>query len=336
MAKQSLSEQLDRALDTILVRRNSSLPAADRKLIPLLRIAAALRDLPREDFKLRLKQNLQRRTSMASKPVPGGEAKPKVDPIRKGFRSLTPYPVVQDVPALLDFMKHTFLAEELFRATGSAGGFHCEVRVGDSIMMIGGGGAGLAWRGESRPMALHVYVGDTDATYKRALAAGATSIGVPADQPYGERSAGVKDASGNVWYIATIAGKTYHADAPPTVIPYLHPLRAEPVISFLKHAFGAVEQGKFASPDGVVHHAILKIGNSAIEMGEAHDQYQPMPSMFYLYVPDVDAVYNTALQAGATSMTPPATQPYGDRVGGVKDVFGNEWYIATHVGEATS
>jgi PhnB protein len=335
MAKQSLSGQLDLAIATVLSQRNSTLPVADRALRPLLSVASVLRDLPREDFKLRLKQELQRRTSMASKPVPSGEAKPKIDPIRTGFRSLTPYPVVQDVPALLDFMKQTFLAEELFRAIGSAGGFHCEVRVGDSMMMIGGGGAGAAWRGDSRPMALHIYVGDTDAAYKRALAAGATSLSEPAEMPYGERSAGVKDPSGNVWYIATISGKTYHADAPPAVIPYLHPLRAEPVISFLKHAFGAVEQGKFASPDGVVHHAILKIGSSAIEMGEAHDQYQPMPSMFYLYVADADAVYKSALEAGAISVTPPATQPYGDRVGAVKDVFGNEWYIATCVSDAS-
>jgi uncharacterized glyoxalase superfamily protein PhnB len=68
-----------------------------------------------------------------------------------------------------------------------------------------------------------------------------------------------------------------------------------------------------------------------MEMGEAHGKYQPMPAMFYLYVPDCDAVYRRALAAGATSISEPKDQSYGDRSAGVKDVFGNQWYIATHI-----
>jgi uncharacterized glyoxalase superfamily protein PhnB len=56
-----------------------------------------------------------------------------------------------------------------------------------------------------------------------------------------------------------------------------------------------------------------------------------MPTMFYLYVPDADAVYRRALAAGATSSQTPADQLYGDRTAAVKDAFGNEWYIATHI-----
>jgi PhnB protein len=70
-------------------------------------------------------------------------------------------------------------------------------------------------------------------------------------------------------------------------------------------------------------------------MGEAHGPYQPMPTMFYLYVPDVDALYQRAINAGATSMSAPADQPYGDRSAGVKDAFGNQWYIATHFKDVT-
>jgi len=66
-------------------------------------------------------------------------------------------------------------------------------------------------------------------------------------------------------------------------------------------------------------------------MGEAHGPYQPMPTMFYLYVPDVDAMYSRALHAGATSAGEPADQPYGDRTASVKDAIGNQWYIATHI-----
>jgi PhnB protein len=254
-------------------------------------------------------------------------------PIPKGYHTITPYLIAQDAPALIDFMKQTFGAEETFRTVGSAGGIHAELRLGDSMLMVGGGGPGLSWRGESKPMAFHYYVEDTDAVYQRAMAAGAASIQPPTDQPYGERSGSVIDPSGNYWYIATHKGERYIPEGRYTVTPYLHPLRAEPFIGFLKRAFGAEELEKYASPDGVIHHAGIRIGDSALEMGEAQGPYQPMPSTFYLYVPNVDAMYLRALNAGATSTTEPADQPYGDRTAGVKDVFGNQWYIATHIQE---
>ncbi len=112
---------------------------------------------------------------------------------------------------------------------------------------------------------------------------------------------------------------------------YLHPLRAEPVIGFLRRAFGAEEIAKHASPDGVVHHAEVRVGDSVVEMGEAHGPYQPMPSMFYVYVPDCDSVYRQAIAAGAKSLHELTDQPYGDRNGAVTDPFGNIWYIGTHV-----
>jgi uncharacterized glyoxalase superfamily protein PhnB len=203
-------------------------------------------------------------------------------------------------------------------------------------MMIGGGGAGYGWKGESKLGAFHVYVRDCDATYKRALAAGGTSLDEPADQFYGERSASVRDAEGNQWYIATFKGENYKSEGAPDVQPCLHPLRAEPVLNFIKRAFGAQELGRSASPDGVIHHVTVQIGDSHLEMGEAHGKYQPMQSMFYLYLPDVDAVYRRALAAGATSIEEPKDQSYGDRNAGVRDPFGNEWYIATHLRDVAS
>jgi uncharacterized glyoxalase superfamily protein PhnB len=233
--------------------------------------------------------------------------------------------------ALLDFMKQAFDAEETFRTIGSAGGVHAEVRVGDSMIMIGGGGPELAWKGTPMPTAFHVYVPDCDAVYKSALQAGATSIDEVVDQPYGERSGSVKDAAGNFWYIATHKGETYIPKGLNSVNVYMHPPRAEPVIGFLKRAFGAQELAKYPSPDGVIHYAEIRVGDSVIEMGEAHGRYQPMNTMFYLYVPDCDAVYRRALAAGGTSISEPIDQPYGDRSGAVKDAFGNQWYIATHI-----
>ncbi len=260
-----------------------------------------------------------------------GEQEPEKKPASPpaGFRSVTPYLIAQDGVALIDFVKETFGAEELHRGIGSAGGIHAEIRIGDSMLMIGGGIPSREFKAAPKTHGLHVYVEDADAVYQRALDAGATSIQPPTDHEYGERSGSVKDAVGNHWYIATGKGGKYIPEGLNNVNAYLHPLRAEPVIGFLKRAFGAREIAKYAAPDGVIHHAAIRIGDSVVEMGEAHGPYQPMPTMFYLYVPDVDAVYHRAVAAGAASLSAPQDQPYGDRNAGVKDSFGNEWYIAT-------
>ena len=254
-----------------------------------------------------------------------------VNPVRQGFRMVTPYLVAEDGNALLDFARDVFSAEEMLRVNTPIGGVHGELRIGDSIVMMGGGTPGHKFPATLQPNALHVYVKDADAVTKKALAAGATLVDELRDQEYGERSASVKDAAGNLWYIATAKGKNYMPEGLHNVNPYLHPLRAEPLISFLKRAFRAEEVAKYASPDGVIHHAVIRVGDSVVEMGEAHGKYEPMPAMFYLYVPNMDAVYRQALAAGATSFQEPADQPYGDRNAGVKDAFGNKWYIATHV-----
>lgn len=263
------------------------------------------------------------------------QSQPVVSPIPAGYHTLTPYLVARDAVALIDFVKHTFGAEEKFRAIGSAGGIHCEVRIGDSMVMIGGGGPGLSWNGNAWPTALHVYVEDVDLAYRHAIEAGAISVHDVRQRAYGERSAGVKDASGCDWYIATAEGGSYIPKGLRAVSPYLHPQHSQPVIDFLKNAFGAEEVAKFATPDGVIQHAKIKIGDSILEMGDAHGPYAPKPTMFYMYVPDVDALYRRALQAGAQSDSEPKDQPYGDRTGSVKDPFGNLWYIATHFRDMT-
>jgi PhnB protein len=153
----------------------------------------------------------------------------------------------------------------------------------------------------------------------------------PADMDYGERSGGVTDPFGNVWYIATAHGTRYIPEGLHSLNVYLHPHRAEPLIAFMTRAFGADQIEKYASPEGIIHHARARIGDSTIEMGEAHGPYQPIPTMFYVYVPNVDAAYHRALAAGAESISAPADQPYGDRSAGVKDAFGNQWFVATQI-----
>jgi PhnB protein len=261
----------------------------------------------------------------------------RVNPIPRGFHRVTPYIVTSDGDAMLDFAKSAFGAEVTLRAVGEgAGGIHGEVRIGDTMLMMGGGIPGKPFAAQPRTAALHIYVEDTDAAYEKAVEAGATTINGPQDHDYGERGASVKDPFGNLWYIATHKGESYIPQGMHTVNVYLHPRRAEPAISFLKRAFGAQELAKYASPDGVVHHAQVRIDDSIVEMGEAHGPYQPMPSMFYMYVPDCDAVYLRALAAGAKSLHELTDQPYGDRNGAVTDPLGNIWYIATHVKDVTT
>lgn len=256
--------------------------------------------------------------------------KSNVNPVPRGFRMVTPYLVAADGLSLLDFTKQGLGAEELKRVVMPTG-VHAEVQIGDTRLMMGGGLAGKKFPGTLQPNALHIYVKDTDEVTKRAVAAGAALVDEPRDQDYGERSSTIKDLAGNYWYIATGRGASYKPQGLFNVNPYLHPRRAEPLIAFLKRAFGAAEVAKYASPDGVVHHAVVRVGDSVLEMGEAHGKYDTMEAMFYLYVPNMEAVYRQALAAGATSFQEPTDQPYGDRNAGVKDNFGNRWYIATHI-----
>ena len=323
MSNVSLIEQLDGAVEAIIANPDAPLPSMDASVAGLLRVAAELRDLPHPEFKTRLKADLlERSRSMTTAAV---------KPVREGFHTVTPYLIVQDAAELIDFVKNAFDAEELYRGTGSAGGIHAEVKIGDSMIMIGGG---AVLDRATMPTGLHLYVKDADAVYERAVQSGATSLYGPVDQVYGDREASVKDLSGNHWYIATHKPTGHMPEGLRTVTPYLHPRGAARMIDFLKQAFGAEEKSRYQSPDGVIHHAVVMIGDSMIEMGEARGEWQPMATTFYMYVDDVDSLYRRALAAGAASRSEPANQPYGDRVAGVADPFDNVWYIATRKGEA--
>jgi PhnB protein len=298
-------EQLDRAIEILLAGGH---PAGRDELAE---VAAQLIYLPDENFKQRLKSALERRTAMPSIPTH----------IREGFRTVTPYITTAEGDKFIAFLKQTFAAVEVERHSPAPGRFHAEVRIGDSMLMVGSGPGG------GKPAALHVYVDDCDAAWARALAAGATSTGEPADRPYGERSGHVTDTFGNHWYIAT---RFAAAPAPAgynDILPYLHPPKARPYIEFLKRAFGAEELGVYES-EGRVMHAAARIGNSVIEMGEALDA-AVVGSALFMYVEDIDAVYERAITAGATSVRPPTDQPYGHRDAALLDPAGYTWYPAT-------
>ena len=116
-----------------------------------------------------------------------------------------------------------------------------------------------------------------------------------------------------------------------SVQPYLIVNGASGLIEFLKSAFGATQTELMAGPDGKVMHAEVRIGDSTVMIADPQGQWQPTQAALYVYVPSVDETFKKALAAGATSTMEPADQFYGDRHGGVKDQWGNFWWIATRV-----
>jgi uncharacterized glyoxalase superfamily protein PhnB len=116
-----------------------------------------------------------------------------------------------------------------------------------------------------------------------------------------------------------------------TVTPYITVDNPGAVIDFLKNAFDAQETFAMRDEKGNIQHAEVKVGNSMVMLGGAHDQWKARPGNFYVYVEDCDAAYKRALAAGGKSLSEPQTQFYGDRHAAVTDAQGNNWWVATHV-----
>lgn len=319
MPDRALVERLDEAIDRLLAG------AEPRRVEPdvasLAAVAGMLRALPSAEFKTRLKTELQRSVVMAA-----------ATERRATLRTVSPFIIHARAPELVEFLKRSFGAEEMRRDISAAAyGFYAEVRVGDSVLMIGGGDA--AEHG-NLPGAFHVFVDDCDAAYTRSIAAGAKTLagllGEPADRPYGERSAFVEDAFGNYWYIATPLGPgsaSGPGTRPGSVQPHLHPSAVRKQIAFLKEAFGAGEVS-IVEHGGRVAHADVRIGDAVLEMGEPEDRSGIPLGGFFVRVDDVDAAYSRALAAGATSVRPPADLPYGYRSAIVRDAEGYLWWPA--------
>lgn len=123
-----------------------------------------------------------------------------VNPIPKGYNTLTPFLVVTNGAEIIEFLKNAFEAEEMYRMTGPDNGImHAELKLGNSMIMIGEAMAdNKPW-----PNMLYFYTKDVDSVYQKALDAGAKSVNEPANHYYGDRNAGVMDPAGNMWWIAT-------------------------------------------------------------------------------------------------------------------------------------
>ncbi len=121
-----------------------------------------------------------------------------------------------------------------------------------------------------------------------------------------------------------------------SVIPYLVVSDAVAQIEFMKQALGAKELLRMTNPDGTIGHAEMRIGDSVVMLGQAGEQWKPMPCMLYLYVTDVDALYLRAVDAGGVSIKEPQDQFYGDRTAGVQDKNGNQWCFGTHIEDVST
>ncbi|MGH7506605.1 MAG: VOC family protein [Longimicrobiales bacterium] len=129
--------------------------------------------------------------------------------IPEGFHTLTPYLILRDAAKAIEFYRKAFDATEVSRHADDDGRIrHAEIRIGDSMVMLTEEASEWPeWKSpESRggtPVHLYAYVEDADAMFARAIAAGATELLPIKDQPYGDRSGGVTDPFGHIWYIST-------------------------------------------------------------------------------------------------------------------------------------
>lgn len=117
-----------------------------------------------------------------------------------GHNAVSPYLLVSDARAMLAFLQATFGAQELCRKAREDGSvMHAEARIDDSVVMLGERPDGR----DPVRCSTHVYVPDVDACYAAGLDAGALSVSPPTDQPYGDRTAGLRDPDGHLWWIGT-------------------------------------------------------------------------------------------------------------------------------------
>src|SRR6202167_2158504 len=203
MANQSLSEQLDKIVEALVARPRVAPQRRETKiganLQALAQIAAQLRDLPGANFKARLKLDLERRTSMASKPVTATEVR----------QTAVPYICVRDAGAAIDFYKNVFGATEVMRLVGPDKKIgHAEIRLGNSVMYLSDefpdhGALSPQTLGGS-PVKMRISVDDVDAVAARGVAAGAKEVRPVEDQFYGERSGQFADPFGYIWNISTV------------------------------------------------------------------------------------------------------------------------------------
>jgi len=300
---------------------------------------------------------------MASKPAAAQQVR----------QTATAYLVVKGAARAIEFYKQAFGAVETMRLNGPGENIgHAEIRIGNTSIMLSDefpdfGVVSAETLGGS-PVKIHLQVDDVDAVAARALAAGAKVVQPVRDQFYGERSGQFSDPFGYTWIIATqkeeltseeiqrrfdAAHKPSSAPSASveepqftlpvpfirkgfhTLTPYLLVSNASRLIDFFKAGFGAQEIFRVnRPPDNSIMHAELRMGDSILELSDGSPEFPARAVWNIFYVSDADAVYASAIRAGAAAIRPPADQPWGDRTGVLKDPSGNVWEVTTHRGSA--
>ena len=131
-----------------------------------------------------------------------------VSPIPEGYHSVTPYLVMKNAAAAIEFYKKAFGAVELFRMAGPGGKIgHAEIKIGDSPVMLADEYPDMGFKGPESlggtPVSLMIYVDDVDKIFPRAIAAGGKEVRPLQNQFYGDRSGTLTDPFGHVWTIST-------------------------------------------------------------------------------------------------------------------------------------
>lgn len=332
MADRERSEALDELVDRVLAAPAVPLDVPDPELGDLARIAATLRDLPREGFRTRLRADLERMATMTA-PTTAATA----TYIAEGLASVTPYVIVRDADAAITFYRHVFDATELFRHRDPTGRIaHAKLRIGSSVVEIGEHADVHVLDADRQPqaMAMHLYVEDVDAVLARAADRGA-QVQPAEEQPYGDREGGVVDPFGIVWYVATHISGT-DRPAPPAgsvgfggLTPYLHYEDGAAMLGWLARVFGFEERARYVDADGTVSEAEMLAGHDEIWMaghgaGYWDQQGRGPEQLILVWVDDVDA-HHARVTAAGVDAEPPEDKPYGVRTYGVTDPEGYQW-----------
>src|SRR4030095_9130079 len=312
MAERTMIDQLDDAVSAVVELNQPDLAAVDQQVVKLASIAQDLVWLPRESFRIQLREQLIRRDSMSS-PVQRLEG-PSV-------QKVSLYMTVANASAAIEFYKTAFGAKELFRLAEPSGKIgHAEFQIGNAVIMISDeypdynalspqtlGGTSVK---------IHLDVTDVDAFADRALHAGAKLVRPIEDQFYGARSGHLADPFGYTWVVAThtkdvpidelqkefdkfteSTSEVEETDQPNvgpkdelkgfhTVTPYFTVHRPAELIDFVTQAFGANERFRTTGSAGGMH-AEVQIGDSMVMIGGA-EHIEQMTTALNLYVHDID------------------------------------------------
>lgn len=115
-----------------------------------------------------------------------------------------------------------------------------------------------------------------------------------------------------------------------TITPFLVVNGASRLMNFISRVFDGEIVSEMKGENDTIRHATMRIGDSLVMIADTMENFPPVPAMLYLYMDDVDAVYRRAIGATAESLREPTDEFYGDRSAGVRDEWGNQWWIATH------